>query len=524
MTNRKNQAAIYMRLSRDDGGDAESNSISNQRDMLLQYAKTKGFAVKAEYIDDGWSGTSFERPGFKRMIEEIGAGKLGIVLCKDLSRLGRNNALVAYYTEIFFPDNDIQFIAVNDGIDTFCGENEIMGFKSVINEYYARDISKKIKSAKLTMSQKGLFVGAFAPYGYMKSPENKHLLIPDPEAAPVVRRIFRLAASGTGAGELVTILRRDKILTPSSYKCSKGMGPPGKFISSYSWSKSTVQSILRNHAYIGAVVWGKQAKKSFKAKTVVARPKENWVIVEGVHEPLVDVDAFGKVQALISIKRPKNVTDFDNIFRGLLRCSDCGVNMAYQNQQGRHTIGHYNCNAFRRHQRCTAHHISYTALYNLVLREVRAVIKIAKAYEEDLMQFVRTMCDNHSDEASKKERHGLARIDRRVGELDAIIKKLLEQNALGAISDQRFASLSVDYDAEQKTLAAQAETIRRQLQRQKGRDISAFYNIVRKYTEADKLTAPLLFDLIDRIVIFDGIGRGRTRTQRVEIYFKCASW
>jgi len=330
-------AAIYCRLSRDDGGDAESNSIGNQREMLRQYAKTKGFVVKSEYIDDGISGTTFERTGFKRMIEDIEAGKIGIVMCKDLSRLGRNNALVAYYTEIFFPENDIQFIAVNDGIDTFHGENEIMGFKSIINEYYARDISKKIKSAKRTMSQRGLYVGAIAPYGYMKHPDDKHKLIPDPETAPIVQRMYRLMASGISSCEISTIFSHEEILIPTAYKCSKGIGAHRKFSETrpYGWSITSIQNILRNPIYLGSVVWNKQAVKSFKTGKLVNRPKEEWLIVEGTHEPLIDRKTFDKVQKLMSIKNPANVTEFDNIFRGLLRCSDCGVNMAYQNQQGR---------------------------------------------------------------------------------------------------------------------------------------------------------------------------------------------
>jgi DNA invertase Pin-like site-specific DNA recombinase len=525
MRKQQNSAAIYCRLSRDDGGDAESNSIGNQREMLRQYAKSKGIFVKSEYVDDGISGTTFERDGFKRMIEDIELGKIGIVLCKDLSRLGRNNALVAYYTEIFFPENDIQFIAVNDGIDTFHGENEIMGFKSIINEYYARDISNKTKSAKRTMVNRGLYVGALPPYGYIRDPNDKHHLVPDLEVAKNVQWMFSLAAQGKTAGEIRTIMTNAQILTPTAYKVSKGLGSHSKFSESHPtlWEKVTIQKMLKNLMYTGALVWGRETSKSFKTKKRDYKPQEEWTVVEGTHEPLVDKDTFENVQRLLSIKNPKNVTQFDNIFRGMLVCSDCGTNLAFQNTQGRHTDGSYTCNKGRKgHNLCSAHYVRYSYLYDVVLREIQAIAAVAKKHENELQDFVRQLRADNLEVNTKKEQRELNRLQRRIGELDTIIKKLLEQNAMGAISDERFATLSGEYDMEQKTLAVQADALKSKLQKQKDdtADIAEFMPIISKYTDVKKLTAPLLHELIERIVVFDGVGRGSTRTQRVEIYFK----
>ena len=269
-TNQQKKAAIYLRLSRDDGGDSESNSIGNQRAMLQKYAQERGFIQCFEYVDDGISGTTFERDGLKRMIRDIEDGKIGAVICKDMSRFGRNNAMVAYYTEIFFPDNDIQFIAVNDNIDTFHGENEIMGFKSILNEYYARDISKKIRSSKKVMAAKGEFVGTIAPYGYQKHPDDCHKLIVDEETAPIVKMIFEMAAKGITTVEIKHHLTNAEILTPLAYIAGKTGKYQTESVKNFptEWNTQTVISILKNKAYCGHMVQQKYTSKSFKTRKI----------------------------------------------------------------------------------------------------------------------------------------------------------------------------------------------------------------------------------------------------------------
>jgi len=268
-------AGIYCRLSRDDGGDAESNSIGTQRDILRRYAAEHRIILRDEYIDDGYSGTSFERPDFKRMITDIESGKITTVLCKDLSRLGRNNAMIAYYTEIFFPDHGVRLIAVNDGIDSAIGDNEIMPFKSVINEYYARDISRKIRSSIRSHALKGAFCGSHAPYGYVKNPDDKHRLIVDEEAAAVVRRMFHMAADGFGVHQIARALSEGKTLIPTMYKyCQLGY-KSNRFDENYphDWRTTTIKRMLESRVYVGDIVNHQCGNKSFKNQKLVAYPE-----------------------------------------------------------------------------------------------------------------------------------------------------------------------------------------------------------------------------------------------------------
>jgi DNA invertase Pin-like site-specific DNA recombinase len=523
-TQQQDNAALYLRLSRDDGGDAESNSIGNQRAILQRYVAEAGLHMIGEYVDDGISGTTFDRDGFKRMIADVEAGKIGTILCKDLSRLGRNNALVAYYTEIYFIENRVRFIALNDGIDTLKGDNEIMPFKSVINEYYARDISKKIRSALRAQAHSGHFIGGPPPYGYMKDPADHHHLLPDPNTAPVVQRIFNMAAAGRTAYQIMHTLSKEKVLIPRAYTAQR----TGKYQDTFNhnfptdWCKLSVQNILRNRAYLGCVVSQKQTVKSFKQKKLVNRPEDEWIIVPGMHEPLVDEATFEKVQRLMSVKHPANVTDFDNIFRGLLRCADCGVHLAYQNIQGRHTDGSFCCNHYRQKRHCTAHYIRYSQLYEIVLRKVRDVAEAAQAHQADLEQLAKAIYGDHQAMSTQKEQRELERTQRRVKELDGIVKKLLEQNAAGAISDARFAALTADYDREQQTLQVVADALSDKIRQQKDglADAKKFLQLVSQYLHIESLTGLILNELIDRIVVYDGVGRGNARTQRVDIHWR----
>ncbi|GHV44255.1 recombinase [Clostridia bacterium] len=518
-------AAIYCRLSRDDGGDAESNSISNQRDMLRQYAKDNGIVVKSEYVDDGISGTTFERVGFQRMIEDIENKIVNVVLCKDLSRLGRNNAMVAYYTEIHFVENNVRFIAVNDGIDSALGDNEIMGFKSVINEFYARDISKKIRSTFKTKAIKGQFVGSQAPYGYRKDPDDYHHLLIDPETEPNVKRIFAMAAEGISPANISRIMSRDKILTPRAYTAKR----TGKYLHSHNeefptdWNKSSVQMILRNREYLGHVVSNKSTTKSFKSKKHLMRSEDDWIEVRDMHEPIIDELTFDKVQRYVAVKHRANTATFENVFQGLLRCSTCGSNLAFQNQQGRHKDANFCCNKYRRYTtHCTMHYIRYSILYKLVLQHIQRVAAAAKAHEGDLETFLLTIRDEKRDSGTERSRWELDTTTRRIRELDGIIKKLLEQNAAGAISDERFATLATEYDTEQSGLTTKADELRERLIKQKSDTHGAaqFLRLVTRYTDIQELTAPILAELIDHIVIYDGQGRYENRTQQVDIHYR----
>jgi len=525
MKQQANNAAIYCRLSRDDGGDAESNSIINQRDILRRYAQEHGLSVYAEYVDDGISGVTFERPSFKRMVADIEAGKISAVLCKDLSRLGRNNAMVAYYTELFFPDNNVRLIAVNDNIDTLHGECEIMGFKSIINEYYARDISKKIRSTMRNMAVKGEYKASHAPYGYLKDPADKHRLIVDWETAPNVQKMFQMASEGVAPHSIRVYLTNQKILTPRAY-LAKNFGKYQMLkCQQYptQWELTTVQQILRNREYLGHVVSQKQTTKSFKNKTCVNRPKSEWVEVLDMHPALIDQQTFDKVQGFIKTKRCAYSIQEGNIFAGLLKCADCGNNLSRCKPMKQSSPMFFACNLYKRHtKRCTSHYITVSSLERLVLGDIRKKAAFAKEHEDDLAEYVRRLAAEGSERNMRRAQSDLEKYRSRVAELDVIIKRLFEQSALSTLTESRFLTLSREYEAEQAELQGKIAEIQQKAAKQRSDSDNAakFFDIVHKYTDIEELTVSILHELIDHITIHNAVGVGKSRTQTVEIFYR----
>jgi DNA invertase Pin-like site-specific DNA recombinase len=516
-----NSAAIYCRLSRDDGFEGESNSIGQQRDMLLKYCTENGFPVYKTYTDDGYSGTTFERPSFKEMITDIEDGKVNIVIVKDLSRLGRNNAIVAHFTELYFPQNNVRFIAVNDAIDTFHGENEIMGFKSILNEYYARDISKKVRSSKRTSALKGDFIGSRAPYGYKKDPKNKNHLIPDEYTSGIVKRIYLLAVSGITPMKIKTILTNDNIMFPTAYLHSQ----TGQYGSAYNtdypcvWKKSTVKQILTNRVYAGDTVSGKQRIKSFKFKKLENVPPEEWIIATNTHEAIIDRETWGRVQEILSVRRSPNSCSIDNIFAGKLICADCNCHLCFAVTPGRKSPGSFVCNSYKRRTgSCTAHYTSYNNLYEVVLGDIKSQLAIAKRYEDSIKDYFQSLNINTEDYNTNT----IEKLKVKLSDINRIVKKLLEQNALGVISDERFAELSADYEKESLTVKAAISRLSEKLEFEKARADNAemLYAAIRKYLDINELTADVIIDLIDKIIIHEPEGERCQRRQKIEILYR----
>jgi len=523
-----NHAALYCRLSRDDGGDAESNSIQTQRSMLQRYAREQAFIVREEhiYIDDGISGTTFERPSFKRMIADIEEGKVKIVLCKDLSRLGRNNALVAFYTEIFFIDHDVRFIALNDGIDSAKGDNEIMPFKSVINEYYARDISKKVRSAIRTRAINGEHHAGKAPYGYLKNPQDRRKLIVDHEVAPVVQQMFQMYADGLSSYAIAKHFFEQRIPTPSGLdflrtgKIGKGVDPERP----WDWRSYSVDTILKNPCYLGHMVSGRQTTKSFKNPTVVKVPQEDWIIVEGTHEALISEELFEKVQRLTKTKVRTNNLHGTNMFAGLLKCADCGRNMAYSStREMRGGEGGFNCGG-QRHSyrakdgdRCSGHNIPYKGLREAVLANLRMVLA-ASFDPEDFLQHVE---QGHED-TSEDDKKAIVKLKQRDSQLRVLTRRIFEQNASGSISDETFAELYSGYQDEQKSIAGKIAALEEKLA---GRQVEQsntdqFLALAQPHREIPELTRDILVDFIEKIVVHEGTGYRFTRKQEIDIYYR----
>lgn len=521
----KLRVRLYARLSKDDGdADKESNSITNQLQMLRYNAKEKGFEVIGEYVDDGYSGTTFNRPDLNRMIKDaMDDPEPSGIMVKDMSRFGRNNAMFMYYVEEIFPNNDILFIALNDDVDTRFDENEMMPFKSIMNEYYARDTSKKIRSVKKTTALSGGFCGSFAPYGYVVDPENKRKLLVDSDTAPIVKRIFELSKQGNSVHQIARTLCEDGVLIPRAYRAMKNgtLETSTGFKFPTDWVAKNVKMILENQVYLGHMVSHKTQTKSFKNKKPVAVPKEEWIIVRNTHEAIIDEETFELVQKFISVKKQPNKTGRPNIFVGLVKCPDCGRNMAFSNPNGREP--RFRCRTYVRNSNlCTTHAISYEALQQIVMSDIQKHIKNMEALGDQFIQEMHELSEKGGSKKIKQFEKDLEVAEKRIAEIDSVIMKLFEQNALGKISDERFEKMSSAYESEQKELAQKRDELRTKIraEEKKTQSTNQFLETIRKYETVTELNRSMLVELIDSIYVYQAEGTGKDRKQRVEINYR----
>jgi len=521
----KLRVRLYARLSKDDGdADKESNSISNQLQMLRYHSKENNFEVVGEYVDDGYSGTTFNRPDVNRMIEDALADKEpNGILVKDMSRFGRNNAMFMYYVEEIFPNSNILFIALNDDVDTRYDDNEMMPFKSIMNEYYARDTSKKIRSVKKTTALSGGFCGSFAPYGYMVNPENKRQLLIDPETAPTIKQIFELSKQGNSVHQIARTLCEDGILIPRAYRAKKN----GTFETSKGfkfptdWVGKNVKNILENQVYLGHMVSHKTQTKSFKNKKPVRIPKEDWIVVKNTHEAIIDEETFELVRKFISVKKRPDKTGKPNIFVGLVKCPDCGRNMAYSNPHGNDP--RFRCRTYVRNSNlCTTHAISYDALQNIVMNDIQGHVKNMEALGDQFIEEMRELSETGGNKKIHQFKQELVTVEKRIEELDSIIMKLFEQNALGKITDERFAKMSSTYETEQLEIAERYKDLKSKVESEekKTKSTNQFLETIRKYENVTELDRSMLCELIDSIHVYQAEGKGNERQQKVEINYR----
>ena len=521
--------ALYCRLSRDDGMDGESNSIVNQKNLLLQKAKEKGLTDTKFYVDDGYTGTNFNRPGFQQMLSDIEMGYIYAVMVKDLSRLGRDYVSVGNYTDVYFPGHDIRFITVNDGIDSEEGESEIAPFKNILNEMYARDISKKIRSSHRLRGSMGEPLSQ-PPYGYMKSAENKKKWVVDPEAAEVVKSIFKMCLEGKGNETIARILQEKQILVPMAYWQNKGLPRGGKKTqpNPYKWCKTTIQKILSQQEYCGDVINFKTCSKSYKNKTRLPNDPENWAIFKDVHEPIIARGDFEKVQTLIAkTKRraPKAKNGEKSIFCDLLFCGDCHGKLRHHTNTINKDIHYFVCanNKVDYRGECPGrHYVRADAIEQVVMLELRRMAEFLVADEE---AFAELLAQKTDKELLKEKKHDEAELQKAIARNDTVSRlyeKLYEDNAVGKVSDEWFMQLSHKYEVERLELKAKIKTLRQKLSdcRQCERDRETFTSAIRRFMRMDRLTAPLLRELIDRIDVFETEGTGKNRTQRIVIYYR----
>ena len=522
-------AGLYTRLSRDDGTDSESNSIANQKRLLAQKAKELGFTNVKFYVDDGYTGTNFNRPGFQELLDDIEMGYVTTVIVKDLSRLGRDYVSVGYYTDNYFPEHNIRFIAVNDMVDSDEGENEIAPFKNIMNEMYARDISRKIRSSNRIRGNLGEPL-AQPPYGYMKSPENKKKWIIDPDASQVVKSIFRMCIEGKGNEAIAHVLQSNKIYIPMAYWHSKGLNRGGKQMPAdpYRWSKTTVRKILTQQEYCGDVINFKTYSKNFKNKKRLMNAEENWKIFKDVHEPIIEREVFELVQEnLLKVKRraPKPENAKKHIFSGLIRCGDCGSNMRYHTNTTNKEIHYFSCGNYIKDTRgnCpTRHYIRSDALEQIVLLELRNLADFLKYDEESLALILERKSNKDLFEETRYLEGELQKALTRQQKVANLYEKLYEDNAEGKVTDEWFTHMSHKYEIERTELKGKISELRKKLsntqETTKGKE--AFLNAVRKFMEMKTLTAPLAKELIDHIDVYESEGKGKNKTQRIVIYYR----
>ena len=521
-------AALYCRLSRDDNMDSESNSIQNQRKILQKAAKDKGYTDTVFFVDDGITGTTMKRPGFQKMLTAIEAGYISAVFVKDLSRLGRNYIEVGKLTEEFFPLHDIRLVAVSDGVDSDEGEDDFTPFKNIMNEYYAKDISKKRRIVNKMKGNAGVPLSP-PPYGYIKNPDDPRFWVAEPEAAEVVRRIYRMALEGYGLAETAAQLAADGVVNPTYYWRSRGTSRGGSksTVEPTKWGHTTVKKILTLQEYCGDVINFKSYSKSYKMKKRIENPEENRAIFLNVHEAIIDRQTWEKVQALQKGTRRKKptVTQEPSVFSGLLKCPECGGNLNFHFNQNNHDIKFFSCqNHNSGYRKCSkTHYIRLDFLEQVVLYEVKRLACFASEYENDFIKAMIGRSAKVAENTALRKQRELDALTARDRELDMLFERLYEDNVAGKIDDARFAKMSKRYEQEQGENAKKIKALRLELKKDESKrmDIDDFLETVRRYTDATTITKRMVAELIDHIEVYHAEKQDGITNQRVVIYYNC---
>ncbi|MSC84979.1 DUF4368 domain-containing protein [Eubacterium sp. am_0171] len=514
--------ALYCRLSQDDALDGESNSITNQKNLLSRYAADHGFKNTMFFVDDGYSGTNFQRPGFQEMMKYVEDYSVSTLIVKDLSRLGREYSYMGRLQDFIFPAYDVRFIAVNDDVDSARGENDFAVFKNVFNDYFAKDTSKKIRAVVKMRGEAGEHLASNPPYGYIKDPQDKKKWIVDEEAAKVVRHIFDLCIEGKGPMQIAKALTRERVLTVTAYNAKqKGLSMPDNL---YQWNGNSVVKILERPEYLGCTVNFKTYTKSLKFKKRMENPKENQRIFEETQPPIIERGQWERVQELRKNKRRPTKTGKTSMFSGLVRCADCGAKLYFCtcNTYKDDTQDHFVCSNYKSNTgSCQIHFIREITLQKRVLECVQRTLTYVRAYRDD---FIHDMLAQ--DEASRKaelaqKRKALSGVQKRMEELDKIIQRLYEDSVFGKLSDERFQKLSAQYEAEQIEIKTLASVLEREIEddAKQAVDVERFLNLAERYSELQELDAATANELIDRIVIHSPERIDGRKHVTIEVFF-----
>ena len=521
MANQQKITILYCRLSSEDALDGESNSISNQRDILTRYAAEHGFTNTRTLVDDGYSGTDFNRPGFQEAISLVERGLVGTFIVKDMSRFGRDYLQVGTYTELMFPTHDVRFIAVNDNVDSALGDNDFTPFRNLFNEFYSRDTSKKIRAVLRAKSANGKHIGV-APYGYLPDPNDKGRWIVDEEAAAVVRRVFDMTVAGMGPSQIARALEQERVPNVTAfYAMRKGQPAPDK---PYHWDRRTMAGILERMEYTGCTCNFKTFSKSYKLKKRYPNAPENMAIIPDTQEAIISKEQWERVQELRRNRRRKAKSGRQGLFSGLLVCADCGSKLNFDVRSHTDTRQDcYVCSKYRafRDGCASSHYIRETVLKEVVLERIRSVADFVRTdlngFQEEWLRCRR----EERDKALRKDKQRLAQARKRVDNLDTLITRAYEDKVLGDLSPERYRKMTEGYEAEQETLKAEIAALETRVERQEEQDanLNRFVALTKKYVDIDELTPAIVNEFVNRIVVGAATGRGRARKQEIRIIF-----
>lgn len=521
------RAALYCRLSSDDAYLGESGSIKTQRALLTQYCKENNIPVYDVYTDDGFSGTNFERPAFKRMLNDLESHRANLVIVKDLSRFGREYAQMGMYIENYFEDWNIRFISIGENIDTLNGTDEIlMPITNVINSQYAKECSRKTKQAHRALAKEGKFIGSRAPFGYIKGPKDRHHLIVDEEAASVVRSIFKMFCDGIGYVRMTKILREKKILNPQAYfnKNNPDYYKSDYWRQNFDWHATSIRVILNNPVYLGQTTFGRTKVKGKTKKKKVATDESEWIVVENTHDPIIDKATWNLAHDIMKNRRRETKSGETQMFAGLVKCSDCGsaLNVSRNAKKGKYTS--FSCWVYKNYgkERCTSHAIGYKTLYNIVLENIRRQAECASVQKEKYLEMLKNQMAEKATQDIKSVKSELKKINKRIAQLEKILNKLYEDRALEKITEERYLTMNSSYENEYNELKERQNVLTIQIENIETTECNAetFTNLIEKYLNITELNARILNELIEKIVVHEKEIINGEKFQMVEIYYR----
>ena len=529
---KKYVAGLYCRLSKDDGNSVESMSIWSQKVMLKQYAESNSIAIYDYYVDDGFSGTNFERPSFKKMITDIENGKINCVITKDLSRLGRNYLQSGAYIEMYFPQKNIRYIAITDGIDTLnSNQNDIMPFKNILNEMYAKDTSKKVKSAIQSRMREGTYIGSKAPFGYLKDPNNKRRLIIDEKTKPIIELIYKLCLEGKGTQLISQELMKRKIPRPSAFveNAEKLYGLTEE--NKYQWSHRMVLNVLRDPVYCGNMARNKRPTLSFKNSKRLYIPKSDYIYAKNTHEGIVSEEVWEQVQTMVDKRKCNNKMGlyYDNIFQGLVRCPKCGYALTPKTDyrlKKKELIDfvHFSCSTYKKYgvNACSSHRIEARDLYNIVLEDIQYHGNMALSAKEDFVEKIIEKIEVEKIDEGKELSNKLELKKNQLAELDRSYEQLYEDRLEGNITERNFNLMNVSIPKKQDKLIEEIKVLEGDIEEsfETQDNYKKFMNNISKYAKIKSLNRYILNQIIDKIYVFDKEEIDGQISQKVEIHYK----